>query len=179
MKLIDTSILGCQLIEPFRHSDTRGEFTKIYHSEYFKIAKQDFVIRETYYSRSKKNVFRGFHFQSPPDDHSKIVFCTSGAVIDFVLDIRKSSLSFGKVLSFSLSEQNGLGLIIPKGCAHGFYSLQDNSIMVYLLETVHSIKNDSGIHWSSVELNYPIKNPLISQRDSSFPFFKDFSSPFS
>lgn len=178
MKLEETSILGCEIIKPFQQADQRGEFVKIYNSDYFDLKNLRFEIKEVYYSKSNKNVFRGFHFQLPPNDHAKIVFCTQGSVIDFVLDLRLSSPTFKKVKSFELNEANKTAMLIPRGCAHGFFATENNAQLVYLLETVYNQSSDCGILWSSLNLDFKISEPIVSERDKAFISIDDFKSPF-
>lgn len=173
-----TAIPDCYLITPFSHADDRGEFVKFYNSADYTKGDLDFHIKEIYYSSSKKNVFRGFHFQVPPADHTKIVNCSSGSIVDFVLDIRTESSSFGKCIALELNASNKHAVYIPKGCAHGFLSLEDDSIVSYHQDTVHNPELDSGILWSSVGIPYEITNPILSDRDQDFLSFQNFKSPF-
>ncbi len=178
MEFNNTDIPDCYLITPFSHSDDRGDFVKFYNADAYAKNDLNFEIREIYYSTSKKNVFRGFHFQVPPSDHTKIVNCFTGSIVDFVLDLRVKSLAYGKCISLNLSAENKHAVYIPKGCAHGFLSLEDNTIVSYLQETVYDPKADSGILWSSVDIPYEINEPIISDRDQEFPSLQQFKSPF-
>lgn len=178
MKLEETSIPGCYIIHPFKQTDHRGDFVKIYNSNHFNLKNLDFKINEVYYSKSNKNVFRGFHFQVPPHDHAKIVFCSQGNVIDFVIDLRQRSATYKRVASFELNEFKGLGVLIPKGCAHGFYANENDSKLVYLLQTVYNQASDCGILWSSLRHDFKFQKPIISERDLGFISIDDFKSPF-
>lgn len=178
MKFNSTDIQGCYLITAFSHADERGEFVKFYNAEAYDKNELDFQIKEIYYSSSKKNVFRGFHFQTPPADHTKIVNCFTGSIVDFVLDIRVESPSYGRCIALDLSAKNKHAVYIPKGCAHGFLSLEDDTIVTYLQETVYASDSDSGILWSSVDIPYEITNPILSERDQEFPSLHQFKSPF-
>lgn len=178
MKFNKTDIPDCYLITPFSHSDDRGNFVKFYNTDAYAKNELDFQIKEIYYSTSKKNVFRGFHFQVPPADHTKIVNCFTGSIVDFVLDLRKHSSAYGHCISLNLSAENKHAVYIPKGCAHGFLSLEDNTIVTYLQETVYNPDADRGILWSSIDIPYQIANPIISGRDQEFPSLQQFKSPF-
>lgn len=173
-----TEIPGCYLLSPFHHSDERGEFVKLYNSDQYLKEKLDFHIKEIYFSVSHKNVFRGFHFQAPPTDHTKIVNCIKGSIIDFVLDLRAKSPTHGKCIGLEINDQNKHGVYIPKGCAHAFLSLENDSMVTYLQETVYAPDSDSGILWSSVDIPHKISNPILSERDQSFPSLQHFKSPF-
>lgn len=178
MEFKETEIPGCYAITAFSHADPRGEFVKIFNMETFAEKGLDFQLQEVYYSSSQKNVFRGFHFQTPPADHTKVVNCITGSIIDFVLDIRTDSPTYQKCISLDLSAANKGAVYIPKGCAHGFLSLEDNTIVSYMQETVYSPSNDSGILWSSVDIPHTIENPILSERDQKFPELQTFKSPF-
>lgn len=178
MEFKQTDISGCYLLTPFSHSDERGDFVKFYNADAYAKGDLNFQIKEIYYSTSKKNVFRGFHFQTPPADHTKIVNCSTGSIIDFVLDIRKNSKTYGTCIALEINAKNKHAVYIPKGCAHGFLSLADDSIVTYLQETVYNSESDSGILWSSVDIPYDISNPILSERDQNFPTLNQFKSPF-
>lgn len=178
LKISPTEFLGCWDINFSPFVDHRGSFVKIFHSTAFTEMGIEVTWREQFWSTSGKGVLRGFHFQSPPADHAKLVFCTSGKVHDVALDIRKKSQTFGESLSRILTPQDGNGLFIPKGMAHAFQALEDNSTLVYLVETVHSSKHDLGIRWNSCQVAWSVENPIVSKRDASFPALADFDSPF-
>ncbi len=118
------------------------------------------------------------HFQLPPHDQAKLVYVPYGKIVDIVLDIRKNSPTYGESLSVKLSRENRKSLYIPSGCAHGFVSLSDNAIVVYMTTTTYQAEYDSGIRWDSFGYNWQIVNPIISKRDQSFIKFSEFESPF-
>ena len=178
MKIQRTVISDCYTLQPPLHEDQRGSFVKVWNHPIFSRDGLSFEIREAYYTTSHKGVLRGFHFQVPPSDHTKMVFCQQGRVIDFVLDLRKHSETFGTVESFELDGISKCGVYIPRGCAHAFYSLESNSTLLYLLETEYSPDHDGGVLWSSVDLGFDFNNPIISSRDLEFPPFDRFKSPF-
>lgn len=178
MKVIPTKIHGCFEIFPIINKDTRGFFVKTFHTPSFKKLGLNTLFKEEYYSISKKNVIRGMHFQLPPHDHIKLVYCISGKVMDVVVDLRLGSPSYGKHLSIDLSFKKKNMVYIPKGIAHGFCSLSKSSILIYKTSTVHFPKNDTGIRWNSANISWPNKNLIISDRDKSFPTLKEFKSPF-
>lgn len=178
MKFSETEIPGCFILECFNQKDHRGGFVKTYNSALYKNYELDFRIREIFYTWSKPGVFRGFHFQTPPYDHAKIVFCNYGLVKDFVVDLRKVSKNYGIPFEFELSEKNRNAIVIPKGCAHGFYVPEKNSMLTYLVETEYSPENDSGILWSSLEYDFNFDDPIISERDQEFTKLEEFKSPF-
>jgi len=118
------------------------------------------------------------HFQIPPHQLTKIVSVSSGAIEDVVLDIRKNSNTFGKFFVYRLEAKNGIVLYIPPGFANGFLSLEDNTIVNYLQTSCYNKAHDMGIRYDSFGFEWPVKNPIISERDKSFPVFTKFNTPF-
>lgn len=178
MNIIKTQIAGCFEIIPNIQIDERGSFIKIFNSKIFQDLKLNTKWEEEYYSISQKGVLRGMHFQLPPKDHYKLVFCPVGEVFDAVVDLRKGSPTFGNHITLRLSAQEANMVYIPNGLAHGFCALSETVLMMYMVSTVYSASHDTGVLWSSVGINWPIKNPIISARDLSFETFDSFSSPF-
>ncbi|MDH5325754.1 MAG: dTDP-4-dehydrorhamnose 3,5-epimerase [Gammaproteobacteria bacterium] len=176
----ELDIKGCFLVHTKPFSDARGSFVKVYNDEAYKELGFIMEFKEEYYSVSRKGVVRGMHFQLPPYDHEKFVYCPKGRVFDVFLDLRKSSETFLKHGIVELNNINCSALILPKGIAHGFCALEDRSIMVYKTSTVYRQEWDNGILWNSCGIRWPeMHNPeFISQRDRSFEKLSDFYSPF-
>lgn len=178
MTFLETEISGVYIIETQTHTDERGVFVKIFHKGEFKNKKLNINFRESFYSISKKNVIRGMHFHLPPKDHSKLIYVTNGAILDVVLDLRNGSPTYGKYISRELSEMNNRMIFIPRGCAHGFLSLKDNTCTVYLQSSTYSKEHDTGICYDSFNMDWKTKNPIVSDRDKKFIALEDFISPF-
>ena len=158
--------------------DNRGNFTKVFQESFFLNNQLPFQLKESYFSFSKKNVIRGMHFQLPEAQHSKIVFCPKGSILDCILDLRKESKTYGQFFSTVLSENNHKGLYVPEGFAHGFQALEEDSMTYYLVSSEYNKEKDTGIKWNSFGMNWETEQPIISERDQSFMDFKDFNSPF-
>lgn len=158
--------------------DKRGNFTKVFQDSIFFDYQLPFQLKESYFSFSKQNVIRGMHFQLPEAQHSKIVFCPKGSILDCILDLRKDSSTYGQFFSVVLSENNHKALYVPEGFAHGFQSLEDDTMTYYLVSSEYDKEKDTGIKWSSFGMNWKTNQPIISERDQSFMDFKDFKSPF-
>lgn len=173
-----TTIDGVIILTLPQFIDSRGSFTKTFHDDTFQQLGIDFKLKESYFSISKKDVIRGMHFQTPPHDHEKIVFCPQGKIVDVIVDIRKNSPTYGQFVSIELSSDNHQAVFIPKGCAHGFKSLEDNTITYYLLSSVHAPESDSGILYNSFGMEWNCEHPILSERDLSFVKLEDFKSPF-
>ena len=155
-----------------------GFFTKSFHETSLKAAGIDFELKESYFSLSKKDVIRGMHFQTPPHQHSKIVFCPQGAILDVIIDLRKGSATYGRYYAYELSAENHRAYYIPEGFAHGFKALADDAITYYLVSSEYSQANDTGILYNSFGFDWGVEKPILSARDLSFSPIKDFDSPF-
>ena len=159
-------------------ADERGSFVKTFHDTNLKAQGINFQLKESYFSFSKKDVIRGMHFQLPPHQHSKIVFCPQGAILDVIVDLRKESPNFGQFRVQELSAENHKALYIPEGFAHGFKSLTDDAITYYLVTSEYSQAHDTGIRFDSIGFDWQAKDPILSARDLSFQALQDFQSPF-
>ena len=178
MEIINTNIPEVKLIKQFRAEDSRGSFVKTFHETSFKNAGIEFEMKESFYSVSHKNVIRGMHFQHPPHDHAKIVFCTEGTIIDVALDIRKNSPTYGQYVCAELSFENNTAIYIPSGFAHGFKTLTDRATTFYFVSSENNRDADDGILHTGFGLNWEIENPIVSLRDMEFKSFDEFKSPF-
>jgi len=177
--VIECKIPGLFELRPAVHVDDRGVFVKTYVEH----ALADLGIAcawpEQFYSRSNRRVIRGLHFQVPPSEHHKLVYCVQGAAFDVVADLRVGSPTYGEVATFHLDDQTWNGLFVPKGLAHGFAALHDRTVMAYTTSTEYDASRDFGIHWDSLSIAWPFKSPILSPRDAAFPPFSHFASPFS
>ena len=178
MKIINTAIKGLKILEPRIFEDSRGKFIKTFTNDFFQENGLDIDIKETYYSISHKDVIRGMHFQTPPYEHIKLVYVPAGKILDVVLDIRRNSPTFGKYFQTELSSDNGKVLIIPKGLAHGFKSLEDNTNVTYMQTSCYAPNNDFGIKYDSLGFDWECENPKLSDRDLSFERIENFKTPF-
>ena len=178
MKIEEFGFSGCYLITPRKMQDARGAFVKNFQASLLKKHDLEFDLQEEFYSISAKHVFRGLHFQTPPAAHAKIVYCATGQVTDFILDLRKSSPTYGQHKSVVLSGENGLSLYMPVGIAHGFYTHEEKTIMMYKTTSEYSANNDDGILWQSTGIELDAENIVISERDQSFQSLNEFKSPF-
>ena len=178
MKIIPTEIPGCFEIHPDVHVDERGTFVKTFHEPTFKALGLETHFSEEYYSISRQRVLRGLHFQRPPHHHAKLVYCTDGEVLDAVVDLRKTSPTFGRHATLRLEAKRCNMLYVPPGLAHGFYVPVASASMVYRVTTVYAAQYDTGIHWNSAGIAWPDERPIVSARDSAFLALSDFDSPF-
>lgn len=174
MNVESTILEGVYIINNFNAFDDRGLFVKTFNKEAFEEKKLSIDIRESYFSTSKKNVVRGMHFQLPPHDHEKLVYVPSGAIVDVIVDLRKDSSTYKRHISIELSAENKKSIYIPKGLAHGFRSLEADTITVYNVSTEYNPASDSGIYYNSFGFDWQIENPIISQRDLEFQDLESF-----
>ncbi|MBU2513654.1 dTDP-4-dehydrorhamnose 3,5-epimerase family protein [bacterium] len=178
MRIVTTKISGCYEIIPHIFEDYRGYLVKIIHKETFNEHGLISNFTEEFYSCSKKGVLRGLHFQVPPRDCYKIVYCVSGEVLDAVVDLRVGSPTYLNHILIGLSAAQGNALYIPPGLAHGFYVTSGNAIMIYKTSISYSPEHDWGILWNSAGILWPDADPIISVRDSKFMSLKMYVSPF-
>ena len=180
MLIENLKLEGAYIIKNFNSIDDRGKFVKTYNTTDFNKNNFEFIIKESYYSINKKNVIRGMHFQLPPYSHNKLVYVSSGKIIDVILDLRKNSKTFLEFCEIQLSENDNISIYIPSGCAHGFISLEDDTIMVYNVDSVYSSNYDTGLRFDSFDYTWKTKNPIISSRDRKLPSLNDFlnNNPF-
>jgi dTDP-4-dehydrorhamnose 3,5-epimerase len=168
MTLHPTALPGCFRLDFPQRLDLRGSFVKTLHAPTF--AKEKGVswsFRESYYSTSNTGVIRGMHLQLPPHDHAKLVYCISGRVLDVVVDLRPGA-GFGKHVSFEFSGDAPAGVYVPHGCAHGFLVLE-TATLVYQVTSEYAPSHDGGIRYDSFGFDWPVANPLISDRDLALP----------
>jgi dTDP-4-dehydrorhamnose 3,5-epimerase len=180
MEIIKTPLEGLLIIKPDVFEDDRGYFFESFNHEKFLQAGLDLKFIQDNESRSKEGVLRGLHFQAPPFAQGKLVRVMRGSVCDVAVDIRKESPTYGKWESIILSGQNKWMYWIPPGFAHGFVTLEDDTIFFYKCTNVYSKVSEGSILWNDPDLNisWGIKDPVISDKDRISPLFSEITSPF-
>lgn len=178
IQAVETGFASLLILQPKVFADHRGIFVKTFQETLFRGLGIAFQPREEFYSTSRKDVLRGMHFQLPPVAHAKLVYCLQGRVLDVVLDLRRQSETYGRAFARELDAVSRELLFIPVGFAHGFVSLADDSLLVYKTDAVHSPAHDTGIAWNSFGFAWPVARPRLSERDSRFPAWDEFNSPF-
>jgi len=173
MKLQKTKVDGLFILEYKPFKDLRGKLMKPFTTNYFSGTELNLDIKETWFTNSNKDVIRGMHLQVGEMACEKIVSLIQGEVVDVILDIRKESKTYGEFLEIVLTEDNPKMIYIPKGCAHGYKVIKDNSMVMYMATKVHSSDHDLGIHFNSFGYDWNIENPIISERDKLLPDFKE------
>lgn len=178
MKIVESALPGCFELTPDVSSDDRGSFAKVFQRDDFAAAGLAGNFAECFQSVSRKGAVRGLHFQSPPADHDKLVYCAAGEIFDAVVDLRCDSPAYGRHAAFRLEGRRCNALYIPRGLAHGFQALSDEAVVVYLVTSTHSPRHDEGIRWDSAGIPWPIPHPVVSARDAALVPLADFKSPF-
>jgi len=178
MEVLRQKIPDVWELVPEVHLDSRGSLVKTLNRQRYAELGLNWCFAEEYYSTSRRGVLRGLHFQVPPHDHIKLVYCIEGEVLDAVVDLRRGSPAFGRHALYKLSADNRTILYIPRGLAHGFFVRTATATMVYKTETVFAPSHDAGIRWNSAGIDWPDLDPLVSARDGALPMLSEFSSPF-
>lgn len=180
MKFIETGFPGLYEIEPRVFEDARGYFYESYSKAVFKNQGIDVDFVQDNQSMSQKGVMRGLHFQAPPFAQGKLVRVINGAVLDIALDIRKGSPTYGKYHSVLLTEQNKKLFWIPTGFAHGFSTLEDNTVFAYKCTDVYNKLSEGCVLWNDtiLSIDWQIENPIISEKDVHGTPWEEFESPF-
>ena len=180
MDIIKTKIPGLLIIKPDVFEDERGYFFESYNRDKFVSEGIDNVFIQDNESKSMKGVLRGLHFQNPPYEQGKLVRVMKGAVIDVAVDIRKNSPTYGQWDSIELTESNKIMYWVPPGMAHGFVTLEDETIFFYKCTNLFNKASEGSIRWNdpNLNVNWGLSNPIISEKDKIAPFFNELKSQF-
>jgi dTDP-4-dehydrorhamnose 3,5-epimerase len=173
-------IEGLIIIQPKVFLDDRGYFFESFRLDKIREMGIDLDFVQDNESKSQKGVLRGLHFQNPPYEQGKLIKVVKGAVIDVAVDIRKNSATYGQWVSHELSEYNKTIFWIPPGFAHGFLTLEDDTIFQYKCTNYFNKESEGSIRWNDPDLNidWGIVEPSLSEKDKITPLFKDFKSSF-
>jgi dTDP-4-dehydrorhamnose 3,5-epimerase len=170
----ETHLKGAYVLEPEKREDSRGFFARTFCVNEFKEHELNHVFVQGNMSKTiSKHTLRGMHYQIDGAEEDKLVRCTKGALLDVIIDLRKDSKTFGQYFSTELSEENAFQIYIPKGLAHGFCTLQDNTEIAYLVTEFYSPGKEAGIRWNDpfFKIKWPTNTPEMSERDSQYPDF--------
>lgn len=178
MNVIKTDIEGVFVIEPQVFGDERGYFFESFNAERF-LAQTgvEMTFVQDNESRSKRGVLRGLHFQREPYAQAKLVRVVQGRVLDVAVDIRLESPTFGKYVAVELSGENKRQLFIPKGFAHGYVVLEDDTIFQYKCDEFYHPESEDGIAWNDpqigIEWGIPENEIILSEKDKNRPFLSE------
>jgi len=182
MRLIHTSFEGLLILEPEVHNDDRGYFYESFNKRLFSQFNIPYEYVQENFSRSKKNVIRGLHFQRPPMAQAKLVWVVQGLVRDVVLDLRRDQPTFGKTFVLELSSENLKRLFVPVGFAHGFSVISESADVCYICDKFFSPNHQSGVNLRDPELNidwgvHELES-IVSQRDAELPWLTEIKPTF-
>ena len=174
MKVSEASLKGVFIIEPDVFSDKRGFFLETFHQQRYGQSGIDPVFVQDNISYSTRGTLRGLHYQHP-HEQAKLVQVLEGEIFDVAVDIRHGSPTFGQWTATNLSDKNKRQLFIPEGLAHGFCVLSDTAFVMYKCSDFYAPNCEGGILWCDpgLRINWPIKAPVLSGKDSRYPFLRD------
>lgn len=183
MKIEKTILEGALIIEPDVFSDERGFFMETFEEERYRAAlglSADERFVQDNLSLSKQGVLRGLHYQAPPFAQGKLVSVLSGRVLDVAVDIRVGSPTYGQHVTVELSGENHRQLWIPRGFAHGFVVLEDDTLFSYKCTNVYSKEHDRGALWNdpALGIEWGIAAPIVSDKDQKHPVLADIEKEF-
>lgn len=176
MKVTSLHLQGAAILEPVVHGDNRGFFMESYNEEVMQKAGVNFqFIQDNQSLSAEVGVLRGLHYQLNPKAQTKLIRVLSGVIYDVIVDVRRSSPTFGQWVGVILSEYNKRQLLVPKGFAHGFCTLVPNTQVLYKVDEYYSPENDRGILWNdpSLGIDWPVASPVLSDKDQRHPLLKD------
>lgn len=170
MKIINTPLKDCYIIEPTIFEDERGYFYEKFNEQKFeKETGMNGHFVQDNVSKSSYGVLRGLHLQKGDHAQAKLVSCLEGTVWDIAVDLRKNSPSFGKWFGVELSAENKLQFYVPRGFAHGFVVLSENAIFTYKCDNFYNKESEGGVIWNDTDLNIdwklPAKDLILSEKD--------------
>ncbi len=180
MEITESYLNGLFVIKPKVFEDARGYFFESYNNAVFEKAGLHLNFVQDNQSLSQKGVLRGLHFQNPPHAQGKLVRVIKGAVYDVAVDIRKNSPTYGKYFGLELTEQNKWMMYIPEGFAHGFLTLEDNTIFSYKCTNYYNKPSEGCLLWNdpAIGINWNVNEPLLSDKDKEGQLLKDFVTQF-
>lgn len=175
-----TFIEGLCILSPRIFSDERGHFLETYNRTVFHTAGITDEFVQDNESCSRKHVLRGLHFQAPPHAQGKLVRVTAGAVLDVAVDIRRNSPTYGQYAAVRLDAIEKKMFWIPPGFAHGFVALEDNTVFQYKCTGLYHKAAEGALRWDdpTLNINWGVADPLVSEKDQQAEWFADFHSPF-
>ena len=176
MKVNTLKLEGAKLLEPIIHGDSRGYFMESFNVDV--LAREGInhtFIQDNQSLSAEAGVLRGLHYQLNPKAQTKLIRVLSGAIYDVIVDVRKSSPTFGQWVGVILSQSNKHQLLVPRGFAHGFCTLVPNTEVLYKVDEYYSPEHDRGILWNdpALGIDWPVSSPILSDKDKRHPLLRD------
>ncbi len=176
MQFIETKLPGAYIINLDTLEDERGFFARAFCQKEFEENGLKSNIAQCNLSfNHKKGTLRGMHYQVKPYEEVKMVRCTQGKILDVIIDLRKNSATYKKWVGVELSAENNSMLYVPKGFAHGYQTLEDNSVVYYQVTEFYQPGSERGIRWNDPAFNidWPLEISVISDKDNSLPDYTE------
>lgn len=181
MKITALDLDGLLLCEPLRHGDARGWFMESYRQDIFDAAAGRAVrfVQDNHSMSGDTGTLRGLHYQAPPFAQDKLVRCVVGEILDVVVDVRRSSRTYGQWRTVELSSKNAHQLFVPAGFLHGFITRSGKAEVAYKVTAPYDRDSDGSVHWDSAGIDWGLaENPIISEKDRAATPLSDWVSPF-
>ncbi|NNE66721.1 MAG: dTDP-4-dehydrorhamnose 3,5-epimerase [Pyrinomonadaceae bacterium] len=181
MEIVPLKLKGAFEVRPKVIEDPRGSFAETYKKERFEALGLDLKwVQENRSNSHRKGTIRGLHFQRPPQAQAKLVSVMHGSILDVIVDLRSGSGSYGEWASVELDAKRFNSLFVPKGFAHGFCTITEETSVYYKLDAAYHPESEDGIRWDDPDLaiDWSCENPFLSERDKQLGSFAEFDSPF-
>lgn len=174
---------GIKIIKPKIYNDNRGLFYELWNKKkYANLGIKNNFVQDNFSFSKKKGTFRGFHYQKPPFSQAKLVWCSKGSILDFIVDIRKNSKSYGSLCSYKLSSRNRIQIFLPVGFLHGYLTLENNTEVNYKVSNFYNPEFEETIIYNDKRIGLKIPKNIskvtISKKDKNGIAFKSFNSPY-
>ncbi|WCR10229.1 dTDP-4-dehydrorhamnose 3,5-epimerase [Paracoccus stylophorae] len=180
MQIEHTSLPGVLLITPDRHGDDRGFFSESWNRRSLEAAGVSLpeFVQDNHSLSREAGTLRGLHYQSPPHAQGKLVRCGRGRLYDVAVDARANSPTYGEWLGVELSFENGRQIWIPAGFLHGFVTREPDTEIIYKCTAHYDRASDGGVRWDSLDIDWGVTDPILSEKDRTAPRFADWTTPF-
>ncbi len=172
MKFIKTKIKDLLVVDLELREDERGFFTRVFDDKLFPGKFKIVQINKSYTKNS--GMIRGMHYQKKPRQEDKLVHCLSGSIYDVAIDLRKDSKTYGRWFGVKLTSKNNKMILVPKGFAHGFQALENDTTVEYFVSQYYSPEYENGVRWNDpkIKIKWPIGKSILSEKDAKWPDIK-------
>jgi len=181
MQIRETGLSGLRILNPKVHKDHRGFFLESYREEFFRsLAEPVHFVQDNHARSEEAGVLRGLHYQAPPAAQTKLIWVSRGAAFDVVVDLRRTSPTYGKSYGLVLNADNFLRLLIPKGFAHGYMTLEPGTEFHYKVDQYYSPEHEGGLCWNdpALAIDWPAREPIMTERDKNWPLLAELAEIF-
>lgn len=176
MKFTQTKLKGAYIIDLEKKQDERGHFSRVFcQNEFAKIGLETKIAQANISHTLSKGTLRGMHYQKSPHEETKVVSCIKGALYDVIIDLRTDSETYKQWIGVELTEKNGSMLYVPRGFAHGFLTLADDTEALYFISEFYAQKAEAGVRYndSTFSITWPEEVLSLSEKDASWPDYKE------